>query len=158
MKKTNAARLLDQLKIPYEIREYEVNEAELDAQTVAQKVGLPFEQVFKTLVLRGDKTGVLMACVPSSGELDLKALATLSGNKRLDLVPVAEIQQLTGYIRGGVSPLGVKKKYPLYLDQTALDFPVISVSAGVRGAQLFVSGADLQRAAEARLAHLTKPE
>lgn len=154
--KTNAARLLDQLKIKYEVREYPVNEAELDAESVAQKIGVPLEQVFKTLVVRGDKTGVLMACIPSFGELDLKALAALSGNKRLDLVAVKELTQLTGYIRGGVSPLGTKKKYPLYLDQSALSQPFISISAGIRGAQLFLAGADLQRATGAQIANLVK--
>src|SRR5947209_1731286 len=142
--KTNAARILDQLKIGYEIHEYEVDEDDLSAESVARKIGLPLEQVFKTLVARGDKVGVVMACVPSSGDLDLKALAAASGDKHVDLVPVAEIQKLTGYIRGGVSPIGVKKKYPLFLDQTALDFPYISVSAGLRGTQLYLKGADLQ--------------
>ena len=123
---------------------------------VARKIGLPLEQVFKTLMARGDKVGVILACVPSSGELDLKALAAVSGAKHVDMVPVAEIQKLTGYIRGGVSPLGVKKKYPLFVDKTAVDFPYISVSAGIRGAQLYLSGADLQRATAATLASLLK--
>ncbi|HZS47019.1 MAG TPA: Cys-tRNA(Pro) deacylase [Blastocatellia bacterium] len=154
--KTNAARILDQFKIKYEIHEYEVDENDLSAESVAQKIGLPLPQVFKTLVARGDKVGVIMACVPSSGELDLKALASVSGAKHVDLVPVAEIQKLTGYIRGGVSPLGVKKKYPLFIDRTILNFPYISISAGMRGAQLYLSGSDLQKATGATLADLTK--
>ncbi len=121
MTKTIAARILDQMKITYELREYEWNEEELDAVTVARKVGLPPEQVFKTLVVRGDKTGVLVACIPGDGELDLKALAGASGNKKVEMVPVKEIQGLTGYIRGGVSPLGMKKSYGfLSIPQMAL--------------------------------------
>ena len=154
--KTNAARILDQLKISYELHDYEVDENDLSAESVAKKIGLPLDQVFKTLVVRGDRVGVLMACIPSSGELDLKALASISGAKHLDMVPVAEIQKLTGYIRGGVSPIGVKKKYPFFLDMTALDYPYISVSAGVRGTQLYLKGSDLQRATDGTLADLAK--
>jgi len=155
--KTIAARILDQLKISYELREYQFSEDELDAESVARKIGLPPEQVFKTLVVRGDRTGVMLACIPGSKELDLKALAQVSGNKRVEMAPVKEIQSLTGYIRGGVSPLGVKKSYPFYLDSTALDFDRISISAGQRGLQILVAGSDLQRATKANLAHLTKP-
>ena len=154
--KTIAARMLDQMKIKYELREYEWNEEELDAVTVARKVGLPPEQVFKTLVTRGDKTGVLVACIPGDAELDLKALATVSGNKKVEMVPVKEIQGLTGYIRGGVSPLGMKKSYPFYLDETAEIIDVISISAGQRGLQILLSGPDLMQATEATLAPLTK--
>lgn len=154
--KTIAARMLDQLKIAYELREYEVSEDELDAVTVARKVNMPPEATFKTLVARGDKTGVVMACVPGNGELDLKKFASATGNKRVELVAVKEIQALTGYIRGGVSPLGTKKKYPFYLDQTALNHERISVSAGQRGLQMILAPADLQRAASATLADLTK--
>ncbi|HWI52445.1 MAG TPA: Cys-tRNA(Pro) deacylase [Symbiobacteriaceae bacterium] len=154
--KTIAARMLDQMKIAYELREYEWNEDELDAVTVARKVGLPPEQVFKTLVTQGDKTGVLVACIPGDNELDLKALAAVSGNKKVDMVPVKEIQGLTGYIRGGVSPLGMKKQYPFYLDETAEIIDVISISAGQRGLQMLLSGEDLIRATGAHLAALTK--
>jgi Cys-tRNA(Pro)/Cys-tRNA(Cys) deacylase len=115
--KTIAARMLDQLKIAYELRSYEVSEDELDAITVARKVDMPPEATFKTLVARGDKTGVVMACIPGDKELDLKKFASATGNKRVELVPVKEIQSLTGYIRGGVSPLGSKKKYPLFTGQ-----------------------------------------
>lgn len=154
--KTIAARILDQLKIPYELREYDWNEEELDAVTVARKVGLPPEQVFKTLVVRGDKTGVLVACIPGNAELDLKQLAAVSGNKKVEMVPVKELQGLTGYIRGGVSPLGMKKQYPIYLDETAEIIDLVSVSAGQRGLQLWFSGPDLARATQATLAPLCK--
>jgi Cys-tRNA(Pro)/Cys-tRNA(Cys) deacylase len=143
MKKTNAARLLDSLKINYELREYEIDESDLSAERVAEKVGLPPEQVFKTLVARGDKTGVLMACIPGNAELNLKAMAAVSGNKKVEMVPVKEIQQLTGYVRGGVSPIGTKKHYPIFLDESAIRFPSISISAGARGSQIFISPKDL---------------
>lgn len=155
--KTIAARMLDQLKISYELRAYEVSEDELDAISVARKVRMLPEATFKTLVARGDKTGVLMACIPGNAELDLKKIASATGNKRVELVAVKEIQSLTGYIRGGVSPLGSRKKYPLYLDQSVFDHEKISVSAGQRGLQMILSPQDLQRAAAAQLADLVKP-
>ncbi|CAG7621849.1 Cys-tRNA(Pro) deacylase [Paenibacillus allorhizosphaerae] len=154
--KTNACRILDQLRIPYALHEYEWDEEQLDAVTVAAKVGLPPEQLFKTLVLRGDKTGILMACIPGDKELHLKSLATASGNKKIEMVPVKEIQSLTGYIRGGVSPLGSKKKYPLFLDRSAVHLHPISISAGRRGLQIFMKGTDLEVAAEAKLADLAQ--
>jgi Cys-tRNA(Pro)/Cys-tRNA(Cys) deacylase len=154
--KTNAVRMLDQLKIPYELRVYEVSEHELDALSVARKVNMPPEATFKTLVARGDKTGVILACVPGNIELDLKKLAAATGNKKVELVALKEIQPLTGYIRGGVSPLGSKKKYPLFLDQSALNHGQISVSAGQRGLQMILSPHDLQRVAQATLADLAK--
>jgi Cys-tRNA(Pro)/Cys-tRNA(Cys) deacylase len=155
--KTIAARMLDQLKISYELRAYEINEDELDAITVARKVNMPPEATFKTLVARGDKTGIVMACIPGDVELDLKKFATVTGNKKIELVAVKEIQGLTGYIRGGVSPLGSKKKYPLYLDETAILHECVSVSAGQRGLQMILSPTDLQLAADAKFADLTKP-
>lgn len=148
--KTNAARLLDGLGIIYELREYKVDETDLSAENVAEKIGMPAEQVFKTLVVRGDKTGVLLACVPGATELDLKALAAASGNKRMEMVPLKEVQPLTGYIRGGVSPVGAKKHYPVYLDETALIWSNISISAGIRGCQAILSPEDLVRAVSAR--------
>lgn len=154
--KTIAARQLDQMKIPYELREYEWSEEEMDAVSVARKIGLPPEQVFKTLVVRGDKSGVLVACIPGNSELDLKQLAAVSGNKKVEMVHVKEIQGLTGYIRGGVSPLGMKKQYPFYLDETAEIIDQMAVSAGQRGLQLTLSGTDLIRATGAKLAALTK--
>src|SRR5215467_2224444 len=143
MSKTNAARLLDQVGVPYELRHYPVNEEDLSAPHVAQAIGMPPEQVFKTLVVRGDRTGVLLACIPANTELDLKALAAGSGNKKVDLVLVKEVLALTGYIRGGVSPVGTRKPYPLFLDETADLWDVISVSAGVRGCQVLLSPSDL---------------
>jgi Cys-tRNA(Pro)/Cys-tRNA(Cys) deacylase len=154
--KTIAPRILDQLKIAYELRAYEVSEDELDAVSVARKVNMPPEATFKTLVARGDKTGVVMACIPGNAELDLKKFASATGNKRVELVAVKEIQSLTGYIRGGVSPLGSKKKYPLYLDRSALDHERISVSAGQRGLQMILTPQDLQRASAGTLADLAK--
>jgi Cys-tRNA(Pro)/Cys-tRNA(Cys) deacylase len=156
MKKTNAARFLDRLNISYKLFEYEVNESDLSAETVAKKVHLPPGQVFKTLVARGDKTGLLLACVPGDGELDLKAIAALSGNKKVELVPVKEIQALTGYIRGGVSPIGTKKQYPVYLDERALNFPLIAVSAGIRGCQIFIDPKSLSNAIEAKIGQISK--
>jgi Cys-tRNA(Pro)/Cys-tRNA(Cys) deacylase len=140
--KTNAARLLDTLGVKYELREYDVDPEDLSAETVARKVGLPPEQVFKTLVARGDRTGVLMAVVPGDAELDLKALAKLSGDRKVDTVPLKELQPLTGFIRGGVTAIGGKKEYPVFVDETVELFDVISVSAGVRGTQILMSPAD----------------
>jgi Cys-tRNA(Pro)/Cys-tRNA(Cys) deacylase len=157
MMKTTAARMLDQLTIEYELRAYEVSEDELDAVSVARKVNMPPEATFKTLVTRGDKTGVMLACVPGDAELDLKKLAAATGDKKVELVAVKEIQSLTGYIRGGVSPLGSKKKYPLYLDRSAFDHEHVSVSAGRRGLQMILSPEDLRRAASAIIADLAKP-
>lgn len=149
MKKTNAARLLDQLHIPYQLVEYEVDESDLSAESVARKVNLPLNQVFKTLVARGDKTGVFLACIPGDAELDLKAMAKVSGNKKVDLVPLKDVLPLTGYMRGGVSPIGTKKPYPVYLDSSAFRFPFISISAGARGYQFFISPEDLRKAVKA---------
>ncbi|WP_068777297.1 Cys-tRNA(Pro) deacylase [Paenibacillus sp. FJAT-26967] len=153
--KTNACRLLDKLGISYTLHEYEWDEDHLDVGTVAGKVGLDVQHLYKTLVLRGDKTGIVMACIPGDRELDLKALAAGSGNKKVEMVPVKEIQALTGYIRGGVSPLGAKKKYPLYLDKQVLQVDPVSISAGRRGLQIFVKGTDLAAASEAILADIT---
>jgi Cys-tRNA(Pro)/Cys-tRNA(Cys) deacylase len=154
--KTIAARKLDTLKIPYELHEYSWSDDELDAVTVAHKVGLPPSQVFKTLVARGDKTGPLVACIPADAELDLKGLAVLSGNKKVEMVPVKEIQSLTGYIRGGCSPLGMKKRFPTFIHETAPNLQPIAISAGQRGLQIFVGGADLVRATGATVAPLLK--
>jgi len=153
--KTNAARILESQGVPYETREYEVDAGDLSAPKVAQAIGLPPEQVFKTLVARGDKTGVLLACLPGSAELDLKALAKASGNKTVELAAVKDIQNLTGYIRGGVSPIGTKKAYPVYLDSSAGRWPVIAVSAGVRGCQALLAPADLSRVVGAVMAEIT---
>ena len=153
-KKTNAARKLDELKIEYRIVEYPVDEEHLDAIHVAQEVGMPPAQVFKTLCVRGDKNGVMFAVIPGDGELDLKALAKVSGNKRAELVALKEVLPLTGYIRGGCSPLGAKKNYPVYMDASCNNWPEIAISAGQRGMQLVVAPADLQRATNATVVPL----
>ena len=154
--KTNAARLLDTLGIAYTLREYEVDPEDLSAETVAAKVGLPPEQVFKTLVARGDRTGVLMAVVPGNGELDLKALAKLSGDRKVDTVPLKELQPLTGYIRGGVTAIGGKKEYPVYVDETLELFDIVSVSAGVRGTQLLLAPADYLRVTKGKVGPISR--
>src|SRR5450631_826013 len=148
--KTNAARILDAAGVHYELRQYAVDEDDLSAPRVAEKIGMPPEQVFKTLVARGDRTGVLMACIPANSELDLKALAAASGNKKVELVAVKEVLSLTGYIRGGVSPVGARKPYPVYLDETADLWDNVAVSAGIRGCQMVLAPGDLVRAVDAQ--------
>jgi Cys-tRNA(Pro)/Cys-tRNA(Cys) deacylase len=148
--KTRAAQALDKLAIAYEIREFQ--EEDLGADEVAEKLQIPLPQVFKTLVVRGDRTGVILACLPGSMILSLKALAKESGNRKIEMVEKDEIHRLTGYIRGGVSPLGGKKDYPVYLDQSALEQPIVSVSAGMRGMQLFLKPQELIRATRAKVA------
>jgi Cys-tRNA(Pro)/Cys-tRNA(Cys) deacylase len=127
--KTNAVRLLDEMGIAYDLREYEVDPDDLTAETVAAKIGLPLEQVFKTLVARGDRHGVCFAVVPGNARLDVKALAKLTGDRKVETVPLKEVQPLTGYVRGGVTVLGAKKAYPVYVDATIELFDVVSVSA-----------------------------
>jgi Cys-tRNA(Pro)/Cys-tRNA(Cys) deacylase len=131
--KTNAVRLLDNLGISYKLLEYEVDPNNLDAETTAAKVNIPPEQLFKTLVVRGEKSGVCLAVIPANTGLDLKALAKLIGDKKVDTVPLKEVQPLTGYIRGGVTALACKKNYPVYVDETVELFDEICVSAGMRG-------------------------
>ena len=152
--KTNAARFLDQMGIRYELREYEVDPDDLAAEAVATKIGLPPEQLFKTLVAHGDRHGICMAVIPANTELDLKALAAVSGDHKIHLVPVKELQKLTGYIRGGVTPLAAKKIYPVHADQTIESFAVISISAGIRGTQILLAPADFIRATRASVAGL----
>ncbi len=154
--KTNAVRQLDQLGIQYELREYEVDDEHLDAGTVAEKIGLPPEQVFKTLAARGDRTGVLIAVVPGNTELDGKALARVTGDRRVELVPLKEVQPLTGYVRGGVTALGLKRGYPVYADETIELFDLISVSAGVRGTQVLLAPSDYLRAVKATLGPIAR--
>ena len=149
IKKTNAARILDELQIAYELKTYPVDEEHLDAVHVAKEDGMPPEQVFKTLCVRGDKTGVIFAVIPGNGELDLKKLARASGNKRCELVHLKEVLPLTGYIRGGCSPLGVKKDYPVFMDETCQLFDRIAISAGMRGMQIMAAPADLVKATKA---------
>ena len=138
LQKTNAMRQLDAAKIEYEIKDYEVDENDLSGVHIAEQIGLSPSQTFKTLVTRGDKTGVTVFCIPSDREIDLKAAAALTGNKKIEMVHVKDLLGLTGYIRGGCSPIGMKKKFPTYFDATAADHERITVSAGVRGAQMLV--------------------
>ena len=153
-KKTNAARILDELHISYELKTYPVDEEHLDAIHVAKEVGMPPEQVFKTLCVRGDKTGLIFAVIPGNGELDLKKLARVSENKRCELVHLKEVLPLTGYVRGGCSPLGAKKDYPVFLDETCYLFDFIAISAGMRGMQIMVAPDDLARATKATVGFL----
>jgi len=156
MTKTNAARILDSLNIRYDLKEYTVDEADLSAQNAADKIGMPLEQVFKTLVACGERTGIVMACIPGAGELDLKALAIASGNKKVEMVPLKEVQPLTGYLRGGVSPLGSKKRYPVFLDESAGNWPIIAVSAGRRGCQIVMAPDKLVQATNATLCKIIR--
>src|SRR5579871_4860716 len=137
--KTNAIRLLDERGIKYELREYEVDPDDLTAETVAAKIGRPLEQVFKTLVARGDRHGVCFAVVPGNARLDLKALAKLTGDRKIETVPLKEVQPLTGYVRGGVTVFGARKAYPVYVDETIELFDIVSVSAGMRGLQILLA-------------------
>lgn len=154
--KTNAARILDSLGIRYELREYAVDEEDLSAESVARKVGLPAEQVFKTLVCRGDRTGPLFAIVPAGAELDFKSAAKMSGDRSVEMIPLREVQPLTGYVRGGVTVLGARKPFPAFADETIELFEVISVSAGIRGTQILLAPADYLRATNATVGPLTR--
>ena len=154
--KTNAARALEKLGIAYETREYEVDPEDLSAETVARKVGMPPEQVFKTLVCRGDKHGVCLAVVPGDQELDLKALARLTGDRKIDTVPLKEVQPLTGYIRGGVTALACKKDYPVFVDETFELWDVVAVSAGMRGMQIVLAPADYLRAVNGQVGPIAR--
>ncbi len=149
--KTNAARLLDSFGITYEIREYEVDLDDLTAETVARKIGFPPEQVFKTLVARGDRNGVCFAVVAGDQQLNLKALAQLTGDKKIEVVPLKEVQPLTGYVRGGVTAIGAKRDYSVYADETIELFDVVSISSGMRGAQLLVDPPDYLRVTNAKV-------
>ena len=141
--KTNAARLLDRARISYNLIPYEFDENDLAAQHVADSLGQPIERVFKTLVLHGDKSGHIVCVVPGNGEVDLKALAKVSGNKKVEMIAMKDLLAVTGYIRGGCSPIGMKKKFPTYFHSTAVDFDTIYVSAGVRGLQVEIAPSDL---------------
>jgi len=148
-------RRLDAAKIEYKVMEYEVDENDLSGTHIAEQIGLACDMVFKTLVAKGDKTGVVVFCIPVDKEIDLKAAAAATKNKRVELVAVKELLGLTGYIRGGCSPIGMKKNYPVYMDMTAKDHPEITVSAGVRGAQLLISSEKLINFVDATLCALT---
>ena len=149
--KTNAVRLLEEMGVGHELRAYEVDPDDLTAETVADKIGLPAEQVFKTLVARGDRHGVCFAVVPGDCRLELKALAKLTGDRKVETVPLKEVQPLTGYVRGGVTVLGAKKAYPVYVDETIQLFDVVSISAGMRGLQVVLAPAEYLRATNAQL-------
>ena len=158
IQKTNAARLLDRMGIQYELRVYEVDPDDLAAETVAAKIGLPPEQVFKTLVARADRNGIVMAVIPGNRELNLKALAAAAGERKIQLVPVKELQSLTGYIRGGVTALAGKRDFPVYADETIERFDVVSISAGLRGLQILIAPGDYLRATKGKLSALGQPK
>ena len=154
--KTNATRQLDKIGVPYTLRDYEVDLDDLGASNVARKIGLPVYQVFKTLVARGDRNGIALAVVPGDSELDLKALARVSGNRRMDMVLLSELQQLTGYVRGGVTALACKKPYPVFLDSSAGNYAAMAVSAGVRGTQIVLSPRDYAKAVDAQMVKIAR--
>ena len=155
--KTNASRQLDKLGIPYQLKDYKVDLEDLSAIKVAAEMGLPPGQVFKTLVAKGDRTGILLAVIPWDCELDLKGLARASGNRRIELAPLDQLQQLTGYVRGGVTALACKKNYPVYVDASAHNFEFISVSAGVRGMQILIAPQHYLRASSATVSSFSRP-
>lgn len=152
IEKTNAARLLDKAKIQYDLIPYEFDENDLAAQHVAESLGQDIAKVFKTLVLHGDKTGYIVCVIPGDKEVDLKALAKVSGNKKVEMIPMKDLLQVTGYIRGGCSPIGMKKRFPTYFHTTAADHDVIYVSAGVRGLQIKINPQELIKIIQATLA------
>jgi len=154
--KTNAARLLDSLGVHYELREYDIDPDDLAAESVAAKIGMPPEQVFKTLLVRGERNGPCFAVIPGNCELDLKALSKLSGDRKIELVTLKEVQPLTGYIRGGVTVLGAKKDFPVFADETMELWDVISISAGVRGTQALLAPADYVRITNATIGKIAK--
>lgn len=154
--KTNAARILERLGIAFEVVEYQIDLEDLSAERTAEKLGMEEESVFKTLVVRGEKRGVMLAVIPAGHELDMKALARAAGDRRVEMVPLAEVEALTGYVRGAVTALGAKKKYPVFADELIELSDRIGVSAGVRGAELVLSPADYVRAVEAKVAPLSR--
>lgn len=152
--KTNAMRILDSAKIEYTPILYTVDENDLSGTTIASKVGLPFNQVFKTLVAKGDKTGPVVFCIPVDKEVNLKKAAAITGNKKVEMIHVKDLLGLTGYIRGGCSPIGMKKKFPTYIDETAANFEKITVSAGTKGCQLLIRTENLISITDALLCNL----
>lgn len=156
--KTNVARLLDKAKISYQLIPYEVDENDLSATHVAAQLGENIAQVFKTLILHGDKSGYFVCVIPGGDEVDLKKAAKVSGNKKCEMIPVKELLPLTGYIRGGCSPIGMKKHFPTYIHHTVEQFDKIYVSAGQRGLQIRIAPADLIRQTQATMADLTLRE
>ena len=156
IQKTNAMRLLTQAGIAYELKTYPVDEDDLSGVTVAAEVGLPAGQVYKTLVARGDKTGYLVCIIPVDREIDLKKLAQASGDKRVELIPTKDLLAVTGYIRGGCSPVGMKKKFPTFVESAVLAEPVVAVSAGVRGCQMLLAPTDLVAFTQAKLCEVCR--
>lgn len=154
MNKTNAIRILESHRIEFDIKEYEVDEDDLSGESVAEKIGATNEEVFKTLVAKGDRSGYCVFCIPVNFELDLKKAARASGNKSVDLIKVKELFPLTGYVRGGCSPIGMKKLFPTYIDETAQLFDRIYVSAGIRGMQVHLNPTDLKNLIDAEFADL----
>lgn len=155
VKKTNAVRILENLKIPFELMEYEIDPELLSAEDASAKTGIPMEQTFKTICCRGDKTGVFFAVAPAGTTLNVKALAAISGNKSASPVHLKEVTALTGYIRGGCSPIGAKKNYPVVIDETAILFDYITVNAGARGLLFKMKPDDLIKATNAKLGSIT---
>lgn len=155
MTKTNAMRMLDKAKINYEAIEYTVDDNDLSGVTIAKKAGLDCSMVFKTLVAKGDKTGPVVMCIPVDREIDLKKAASVTKNKKLEMVHVKDLLGLTGYIRGGCSPIGMKKKFPTFIDESALNFEKITVSAGMKGCQLLLSRGELIEFTDAAVCSLT---
>lgn len=149
-------RILEKANIPFETKEYEVDEQDLSGEHIAKQLGLDCEQVFKTLVARGEKNGIMVFCIPVSEELDFKKASTFVKDKKIEMVHVKELLGLTGYIRGGCSPIGMKKKYPTYIDETVILFDKIYVSAGIRGAQLIMKPDDLIQFTNAQTVDLVK--
>ncbi|MFA5403468.1 MAG: Cys-tRNA(Pro) deacylase [Ignavibacteria bacterium] len=154
MKKTNAVRILENNGIPFELFGYEFSEDEIDAISVAKKINAPSETVFKTLVTRGDKTGIIVFVIPGNAELNLKKAATVSGNKKIEMIKTKDLLPVTGYIRGGCSPIGMTKKYPTYIEETSQLFDNIYVSAGVKGTQMKLSPINLAKITESEFADL----
>jgi Cys-tRNA(Pro)/Cys-tRNA(Cys) deacylase len=154
MKKTNAVRILESNNIPFELFEYEFNEDEIDAISVAGKINVPPEIVFKTLVAQGDKTGIVVFVIPGNVELNLKKAATVSGNKRVEMIKAKDLLSVTGYIRGGCSPIGMLKKYPTFIEETSQLYEQIYFSAGVRGMQVKLRPFDLVKVTEAEFSDL----
>ena len=156
MVKTNAVRVLDRLAIKYELREYKVDPQDLSAEGVAIKIGLPPDQLFKTLAVQGNRSGIFLAVISANQELDFKALARQTGDRKVDMLPLKEVQAATGYIRGGVTALACKREYPVYIDELAQVCEVMSVSAGIRGLQILLAPEDYIRAVKARVVAIAK--
>lgn len=154
--KTNAMRRLDSAKIKYEVKTYTVDENDLSGIHIADQIGLPYEQCFKTLVASGDKTGPIVFCIPVSKEINLKKAASVTGNKKIEMIHVKDLLALTGYIRGGVSPIGMKKSFPTFIDESCLSFEKITVSSGTRGAQLLLNVSELLRFTSASPVQITQ--